>query len=120
MEKRVLVVDDNTTFLSLVAIFLEASGFAVREFSNPRLALDFLSKETGNFDLLVTDFEMPEMNGAELIAAIKGKQPSIRVICLTGTPGAENDCLEAGCDCFLEKPVRFRHLHEEIKKVLSN
>lgn len=118
-DKKAIVVDDDTSFLALCALFLETDGFEVLEFSDPFRALDFLSKAKEHFCLLITDFNMPGMTGAELVKAIKETHPSIRSICLTGMSGSENVCLEAGCDCFLLKPISFQELRKEVKSVLS-
>lgn len=85
-----LVVDDDNTILKFVAHMLTGLGCQVD------IALekpDVMNKvATGTYDLLVTDLEMPEMNGYHLTQRIKKERPDTKVIIMTGRP--EGDCLD--------------------------
>jgi sigma-B regulation protein RsbU (phosphoserine phosphatase) len=106
---RILVVDDDSASRKLLARALEGSGFAPGQAANGREALAFIAKELPN--LILLDFQMPELNGAETCKFIREQaDPAIRelpVIMLTAQDdeAAEVQCLEAGANDFLAKPV---------------
>jgi two-component system chemotaxis sensor kinase CheA len=103
---KVLVVDDQFTVRELQRSILGAAGYRVRTACDGREALDILSAE-GGFDIVVTDLQMPEMDGLELLAAIRGnpEQASLPVIVVTSR-GREEDRTrgaEAGADAYIVK-----------------
>ena len=84
MSLAALVVDDSMLIRHTVCRFLEERGFAVDSASNGQEALQMLERKLP--DLIVTDMQMPEMGGGELIAALKAKTQTaaIPIIVLTG------------------------------------
>ena len=82
MPKRILVADDNKVVQDLVSEFLEFLGYEVAHAINGIEALAiFLA---GTFDLVLTDLEMPVMDGLKLAGRIKERSPNTPVILLTG------------------------------------
>lgn len=82
-KMRVLVVDDDALILMSTAAMIEDLGHEVVEASSGSAALELL--RTGNkIDLLITDFSMPKMNGAELASAAREMFPDLRVLLATG------------------------------------
>lgn len=82
-KMRVLVVDDDALILMSTAAMIEDLGHEVIEASSGRAALELL--RTGNkIDLLITDFSMPKMNGAELASAARELFPDLPVLLATG------------------------------------
>lgn len=79
---RILLVDDNRNGLTVRKAVLEEIGYAITTATNGKEALALF--ELGRFDLVVTDFRMPGMDGRELIRSIKGLEPSARVILVSG------------------------------------
>src|SRR6266404_9834792 len=79
---HVLLVDDNQNGLSARRSLLEEQGYVVVTATNGEEALEAVSK--GKFDLMVTDFRMPKMNGIELIGRVRALQPQLSVILLSG------------------------------------
>jgi cyclic di-GMP phosphodiesterase len=105
---QVLVVEDNPQTLDLLARSLARVGFDVLTADNGRAALEIL--EQGDCQLVITDWEMPVMDGLELCRRIRGfsSMSYIYVILLTGN-GSASDSIEgmtAGADDFLAKPVQ--------------
>lgn len=102
---RVLVVDDDESVRQLADRVLTEAGYVTVLAAN---GFDALSKfETnGPFDVLLTDFSLPQMNGAELARRIRSAQPSVKVLYVTGC----SDALFASKtrlwsdEAFLEKP----------------
>jgi two-component system chemotaxis response regulator CheY len=80
--RKALVVDDVMTVRESLAIALESAGFAVTGAANGREALDALDRE--DFDVLVTDMWMPEMDGLRLLKEIRGRKPAMRIFGVTG------------------------------------
>jgi CheY-like chemotaxis protein len=79
---RVLLVDDNRDGLLVRRLLLEEAGYSVVIADNGTEGLRLY--QTGVFDLLVTDFHMPGMNGVELIQHVRGLNPRACVILLSG------------------------------------
>jgi CheY-like chemotaxis protein len=79
---RVLLVDDNRDGLLARKALLEEQGLELVTATNGEDALAALSKMT--FDLLVTDYKMPKMNGIELIQCTRPLHPALRIILLSG------------------------------------
>lgn len=118
-EVRVLIVDDSQFFRNILFSMLDTRGYEVKVASGPYEALDLLSKET--FHVLVSDIEMPEMNGLQLIRHIReqGPQKDIRAVAIS-SHGEEEDRaagLDAGFDAYLSKTDRdsiFEFLQEQV------
>lgn len=85
---RVIVVDDVADVLVNVGAFLVNAGFAVRKAANGDEALQIIAGEP-SIDILVTDFAMPGLNGAELIRQATELRPSLKAVVITGYPNAD-------------------------------
>jgi two-component system sensor histidine kinase/response regulator len=79
---RLLIVDDETAQMRALCDTLGLEGYATQGFDSPRAALAEL--RAGQFDMLLTDLMMPEMDGIELIAAVRKIDPDIGAIVMTG------------------------------------
>ena len=79
---KILLVDDNPHGLVVRKALLEEVGFAVQIASNGEEGLDLFTASA--FDVVVTDFRMPGMNGRELIQKIRKHNPNARIILLSG------------------------------------
>ena len=104
---RLLVVDDNKVNRLLLKRNLELQGHRVAVAENGRVALEMLRREP--YDLVLLDIEMPEMDGFEVLAAIKA-DPELRglpVIVTSSVEGLDNivRCIELGAEDYLPKPV---------------
>jgi ATP-dependent Lon protease len=116
-QRRILVVDDEPLVCDAVRMMLDFDGHVVETASNGKDALAMLAKS--QFDLVITDFEMPVMRGDELAAAIKARAPSQRVVLIT----AYAEMLHAsgnpltGVDYVISKPFLLENLREAIAKV---
>jgi len=79
---RILIVDDNSLGLSARRSVLEELGHKVQTCAAPNDALDLCGKH--RFDIVVTDYKMPKMNGVEFIGRLKKQHPSVAVILISG------------------------------------
>ena len=121
---RVLLVEDDDFIVEIMTNALGEFGYEVTTASNGREAFDLV--RTGEFRLVVSDWEMPEMNGVELCRQIRSRQWSgyIYMILLTSHSGVHNvvQGLEAGADDFLTKPFQPQELQLRLRvgeRVLS-
>lgn len=84
---RILLVDDNAAGLAARRVVLEEIGYATDGLKNPREALSLFESaaEAGTpFDLVVTDFRMPEFDGIEFIKRLRAHSPAVPVILISG------------------------------------
>jgi two-component system, sensor histidine kinase and response regulator len=120
---RVLLAEDNAVNQRLAALLLEKRGHCVVVAANGREALEALEKE--EFDLVLMDVQMPEMDGLETTAAIRTKERGsgrhLPVIALTAhsMKGDAERCLSAGMDGYLSKPIRPQELDDVLTKCMS-
>ncbi len=102
---RVMLVEDQALVLGALAALLEIEGdlSVVACVADGRAALDRLAE--GGIDVVVTDIEMPRMNGLELCAAVKQRAPEVKVVVLTtfARSGYLRRALEAGAAGYLLK-----------------
>lgn len=104
---RILLVDDEPTQRLIMARLLKRAGYQVETAGNGREALAKL--EVGDFQLMITDWEMPEMDGIALCSAVRALQNKayVYIILLTARDAIEHVVtgLQAGADDYLTKPV---------------
>ncbi|MEM6737843.1 MAG: response regulator, partial [Bacteroidota bacterium] len=81
MSNRVLIVDDDPSFNKMLTTFLIKNGFNIISAFSSRSALDALNK--GQFDLVLTDFKLPDMDGLSLITKIKTQKSKLPIILMT-------------------------------------
>lgn len=115
---RVLVADDNPTNREVLGKILERGGHDVTLVDDGEQALDAV--EHSRFDVVLLDRNMPRMGGMEALQAIRlmfqgGEQPPIAILSADATPEARKECLDAGANAFLAKPVEAARLLEEIQ-----
>ena len=121
--KRILIVEDSPTMRALLNSALEGLEVPVKitEASSGFEALRCLPREP--FDLIVTDINMPDINGLELVSFAKSNNAyrSIPLI-IVSTEGADRDRqrgLELGADAYLVKPFDAEYLREVVVDLLS-
>ncbi len=116
---RILVVDDQPVLCEILAETLARDWHNVATASHGRAALEKFG--FGNFDLVITDKAMPEMNGDQLAAAVKSRAPETRVIMLTGFGElpAGDDAVSEFIDLVLTKPATGAALRHAIAKVMN-
>ena len=119
-HKRILMVEDNPATQRLLSLFLSRCGCHLDILDNGSEALEALKKS--EYDLIFMDFEMPGLNGAETTKMIREKGLDTAIIALTANAGkeAENLCLEAGMNDFLNKPFQRNQIFEVMEKWLGD
>ena len=114
---HILIVDDEELQRCLLEGFLQKQGFQVTSAANGAEALEeFLHSPV---DLVLLDHRMPDMNGDELLARIKAKNPLVRAIMITAfaTVDTAVKVMQLGADDFLEKPVDLTQLLNKIQEI---
>lgn len=116
--KKVLVVDDNEEVVFLLKRILKKRGFCVMEALSARECLDKIAVDCP--DLLLLDYMMPEMNGAEVCRRIRsGSARNLPIVVVSAKAEAQNICLAAGCDAFVHKPVIIDKLIQSINAAMQ-
>ena len=114
-DKRILLVDDEEPLRAVVRMLLELDGHQVTEASNGAEALSLFNM--GEFDLVITDFQMPVMKGNELATRIKQFDPSLPILMVTASERAHLDA-ENPVDALMHKPLTVPELHSALAKLL--
>ncbi len=113
---KLLLVDDEVKFLQSIAQRLELKNIDVIAVSNGEEAI--ASAEKDLFDVAVVDFQMPGMDGAQVLKVLKERHKYLEIIMLTGhaTVDSAVECTKLGAFKYLEKPYAFEKLVEAIKE----
>jgi CheY-like chemotaxis protein len=119
IPKRILLADDNKTIRDMVSSFLKFLGYEVTLACNGIEALAAFLEHS--FDLVLTDLEMPFMDGLRLAGHIKEKSSDTPVILLTGADsGTVLEKMEKGpVDSVIFKPFRMKDLQRTIQGALA-
>lgn len=109
---RVLVVDDDRSLRGLLALFLNGVGFDVATAENGQAGLELFRRRP--FDLIITDLQMPVMNGLELMAGIKRASQHTPVVLMTGLNTPEVARFSRAAAAVLYKPFQFEELKNAV------
>lgn len=115
LNTRVLLVDDEEDFLTVLSQRLEARNLKVSKATGGEEAIEIVDKK--DFDVILLDLAMPGLDGLETLERIKAGHPDAEVIILTGhgTVQAGVEAMKLGAEDFVEKPVDIQVLMEKIK-----
>jgi CheY-like chemotaxis protein len=119
LSGHVLVAEDNESNQMLAKILLEKMGLNVTVVDDGRHVLERVNAE--QYDIILMDIQMPNMNGYEATEALRQKKIEIPIIALTANvmKGDEQKCLDAGCNDYLSKPLRKGQLYDLLSKYLK-
>lgn len=118
----ILIVEDFADSRQMLKLLLEGLGYHVLTAANGEEALSVLSNNP--IDLVITDFNLPDMTGPTVIRHVRRSQNGsgrIPVVVLTAVDAYEyrDIAAEAGCDAFLCKPTDFQLLHGTLERLLA-
>lgn len=120
-KERILVVEDSPTIASVVRYFLELEGYEVLIATDGRSGFEVARRERPG--VIVTDCNMPGMDGMAMVRALRGSEETrgISVLMLTSEEGVEKEAeaLEAGVDDYVVKPIEPRRLAARVKSLLA-
>jgi len=119
MAEKILVVDDEDIIRESLSYILKKEKYEVEEAANGKIAFEML-KET-SYDLVITDLEMPEMKGIELLDEIKKMNLQTNTIVITAYGSMETAiaALRSGTSDYILKPVEFDELLIKVKKLFE-
>ncbi len=117
--KSIYVCDDDQWILDTVVDILSTLKLDILTFANGKLALDQIAKDSP--DLIITDINMPEMTGLELLKFLDGNGFEIPVIMLTGSLDPKNlrEAVAYGHFEYLNKPIQPFDLIETVQKAIA-
>lgn len=120
MKKKILIVDDKPEVAKVLTIYL-SGDYDVVYLDNPIKAIAWLTE--GNFpDLIISDLNMPEMDGYQFLRYIKGNQwfKSIPVVILSSVESSDERIrlFEDGAEDYMLKPFNPQELKVRLKKIL--
>ena len=118
-EFEILFVDDDRTILSLVEEYLTAFDYRINVVDNGLKALELIKEK--EFDVVFTDFKMPDIDGLELLTVIKEYRPATEVIMVTGHGTMESaiQAMKFGSYDYIQKPFKLDVLRILIDKIIE-
>jgi DNA-binding NtrC family response regulator len=116
---RILVIDDDQSVRTTTAAILENEGYRVDTAENGKQAV-----KKSNADLYrvaLIDFRLPDMEGTELLTALKETTPKMVKIMVTGYPTVQNaiECVNKHADAYFVKPVDYDNLLNTIRNLIQ-
>lgn len=118
-EFQILFVDDDRTILSLVEEYLTAFDYRINVVDSGLKALELIKEK--DFDVVFTDFKMPDIDGLELLSVIKEYRPATEVIMVTGHGTMESaiQAMKFGSYDYIQKPFKLDILRIIIDKIIE-
>ena len=121
MKKKILIIDDEEDMCGMMKLNLETTGeFEVSTAYTGENGIE--SVKTGNFDLIITDFYMPGMDGGEVIDEIRKLKPNLSILIFSIYHDDESTLagsIKEKADGIISKPIDHNQLYLEIKKALN-
>ena len=119
-RRRILVVDDQESMRTLLKDMLEVIGYEVTVAEGGEEALRLM--EAGEFDLVLTDLNMPSMDGTALLRAIKAINAELPVVIITGygTFHTEKRVMREGANGYISKPCTLAKIENTLAGVFGS
>jgi DNA-binding NtrC family response regulator len=120
MPGRILIVDDDANMCRMIEAFLRPQGFESSWYTSAETALAALP--TGEFEAVVTDLNMPGMNGVQLCERIVANRPDLPVVVITAFGSLETAvaALRAGAYDFVTKPIEMEMLLVALRRAAKH
>jgi two-component system response regulator AtoC len=119
-EASILVVEDDAKHGAMCARLLERKGYHARAITSAREALTVL-ENNGVVDVVLADLQMPEMDGIQLLSAVKSRFPQVEFIVMTGygTVKSAVEAMQLGAAHYIQKPLDQDELNILIQRVIE-
>jgi signal transduction histidine kinase/CheY-like chemotaxis protein len=120
--EHILVVDDDERMLRLIVRLLTSVGYRITTFNDPGRALSAFRRTPGAFDLVITDFAMPGMSGAELGRLLLEERSDIPVLMVSGNASVDDvvQAQDEGIGYYLPKPFSREELLVVVRRILND
>lgn len=118
-KHRILVVDDELLIRDLLYDFFTSQGWDIMVAEGGQKAIDYLKNQ--QFDIVLTDLKMPDIDGMELTGRIRNLYGDLPVIIMTGYPSLDSavEALRFKVDDYIIKPFNVNQLFKTVKKVVE-
>ena len=119
-KEHILFVDDEACLVEIANEMFTGIGYQITSFTNPSHAFEHFSKDPDQFDLVITDLTMPQMDGIALSQKIKKVRPELPVIICTGNRSFIDGkkAQQAGVNAYLSKPMTIPEISNLISTIL--
>src|SRR5712671_4959633 len=114
----ILVADDEVIIRNLVTILMQLEGYLVLAAADGQEGLELSRKYAGKIDLVITDMEMPRLNGRDFCAHLLDERPGIKVLVMSGSDITEIVSQNIHMQ-FLPKPFDGETIKERVREILS-
>jgi len=120
-KEHILIVDDEMKIVQIGQEMLEYLGYQVTGHTSSMEALESVRRQPEKYDLVITDFTMPQMNGVELAGELNRLRPGMPIILYTAKNKAVSleKAKKLGIRDYLLKPITAAQLHQAIRRVLD-
>lgn len=120
MKSRILVVDDEESIREFLEIMLRKEGFEVTTAEDGQKALDTIKKKS--FDMVISDLQMPNMTGIELLRHVKDQFPDLLFMMITafGTTETAVEAMKLGAYDYITKPFKIDEVRININNALRS
>ena len=117
--KTILLIDDEEMVINIIEMMLKEIGYKVLKAHNGHEGLQLFKTNKSKIDLIISDLEMPNMNGNEVLDKLREIDPEIKVMLSSGalTDMDEQEVIDSGFDGFLKKPYSIMTLCEKMSEV---
>lgn len=118
---RILFIEDDAMNRRVVRDMLHVAGLPLAEADSGAAGIARLEREA--FDVLLLDLRMPQMDGFDVMHALRSRTDDLRdlpiiVVTADASPGLEDECLAAGADAVLFKPIAMQSLFDSIAEIV--
>ena len=120
-EKTILLIDDEETVINISEMMLKRLGYSVLKAYSGYEGLKLFKENKSKIDLIISDLEMPKMNGKEVMDKLREIDPQIKVMLSSGTltNADEKNVMNKGFNGFLKKPYNINTLCEKMAQIIN-
>ena len=120
MKPRILIVDDEESIREFLEIMLKKEGYEVASVEDGQKAIDYLGKKS--VDLVISDLQMPNVTGIELLKVVKDQYPDILFMMITafGTTESAVEAMKMGAYDYITKPFKIDEVRLNIANALRS
>jgi CheY-like chemotaxis protein len=120
-EKTILLIDDEEMVINISEMMLKRFGYKVLKAHSGYEGLQLFEENKSKIDLIISDLEMPQMNGQEVMDKLREIDPQIKIILSSGalTEADEKNVIDKGFNGFIKKPYNMNTLCEKMAEIIN-
>jgi CheY-like chemotaxis protein len=120
-EKTILLIDDEETVINISEMMLKRLGYRVLKAHSGYEGLKLFEENKSTINLIISDLEMPKMNGKEVLHKLREIDPQIKVMLSSGalTEADEKNVINKGFNGFIKKPYNINTLCEKMAEIIN-